>query len=97
MSAALRLPPRMTVAEFLEWEPDDALWQLRDGEPEGTHPASDRHGSVHAELAYLLGSHFHPSCRRCRAVISLGVFPDERSDDNRLASRACLRLVRNID
>ena len=31
----------MTVAEFLQWEPDDrsgALWQLRDGEPEMMAP-----------------------------------------------------------
>ena len=36
------MPPRMTVAEFLEWEPEDrsgALWQLRDGEPEMMAPA----------------------------------------------------------
>jgi Uma2 family endonuclease len=50
----------MTVAEFLEWEPDDrsgALWQLRDGEPEMMAPASDRHGSIQSRLAYLLISH----------------------------------------
>jgi hypothetical protein len=42
MSTARKLPPRMTVGEFLEWEPDDrsgALWQLRDGEPEMMAPA----------------------------------------------------------
>ena len=45
MSTALKMPPHMTVAEFLEWEPDErsgALWQLRDGEPEMMAPASDR-------------------------------------------------------
>jgi hypothetical protein len=37
MPAALKIPPHMTVAEFLGWEPDDRsgrLWQLRDGESE---------------------------------------------------------------
>ena len=38
MVAALKLPPHaMTVAAFLDWNPDDGsggLWQLRDGEPE---------------------------------------------------------------
>jgi hypothetical protein len=37
VSTALKIPPRMTVAEFLTWEPPDhwhGLWQLRDGEPE---------------------------------------------------------------
>jgi Uma2 family endonuclease len=60
MSSALKIPPRMAVAEFLEWEPDDrsgARWQLRDGEPEMMAPASDSHGSIQARLAYLVISH----------------------------------------
>jgi Uma2 family endonuclease len=58
MPTALKTPPRMTVAEFLDWEPDDstgALRQLRDGEPEMMAPASDRHGAIQARLAQLLG------------------------------------------
>jgi len=50
----------MTVAEFLEWEPDDrsgALWQLLDGEPEMMAPASDRHGSIQSRLGQLIGVH----------------------------------------
>ena len=61
MSTALKLPPRMTVAEFLEWEPDDrsgALWQLRDGEPEMMAPASDRARLYpRSELAFLIIAH----------------------------------------
>jgi Uma2 family endonuclease len=85
MSTALRMPPRMTVAEFLEWEPEDstgALWQLRDGEPEMMAPASDRHGAIQARLAQLLGVHLEAQGERCRLVIAPGVVPSERSEDN---------------
>ena len=85
MSTALRLPPRMTVAEFLEWEPDDrsgALWQLRDGEPEMMAPASERHGSIQARLGQLIGVHLDANRPQCRAVTAPGVVPVHRSDDN---------------
>jgi Uma2 family endonuclease len=85
MSIALRIPPRMTVAEFLEWEPDDrsgALWQLRDGEPEMMAPASDRHGSIQARLAHLLIAHLDARGDQCRVVAAPGVVPSERAEDN---------------
>jgi Uma2 family endonuclease len=85
MSSALKLPPRMTVAEFLQWEPDDrsgALWQLRDGEPEMMAPASDRHGSIQSELAYLITAHLRARGSERRIVIAPGVVPAERSEDN---------------
>jgi Uma2 family endonuclease len=85
MSTALKMPPRMTVDEFLEWEPDDrsgALWQLRDGEPEMMAPASDRHGSIQTELAHLITAHFRAKGSRCRIVAAPGVVPAERSEDN---------------
>jgi Uma2 family endonuclease len=85
MSTALKMPPHLTVAEFLDWEPDDrsgALWQLRDGEPEMMAPASDRHGSIQAQLAYLLISHLDGLHSPCRVVVAPGVVPLERSEDN---------------
>jgi Uma2 family endonuclease len=86
MSSALKTPwRRMTVAEFLDWEPDDrsgALWQLRDGEPEMMAPASDPHGSIQGELAYLLISHLRSSGRPCRVVVAPGVVPSQRSEEN---------------
>ncbi|HEY7577462.1 MAG TPA: Uma2 family endonuclease [Acetobacteraceae bacterium] len=88
MSSALKLPPRMTVAEFLQWEPDDrsgALWQLRDGEPEMMAPASDRHGSIQSELAYLITAHLRARSSQCRIVTAPGVVPAERSEHNCLA------------
>ena len=85
MLTALKLPPRMTVDQFLEWEPDDrsgALWQLRDGEPEMMAPASDRHGSIQSELAYLITTHLRERGSPCRVVTAPGVVPGERSEDN---------------
>jgi Uma2 family endonuclease len=88
MVAALKLPPRrMTVAEFLDWNPEDgsgALWQLRDGEPEMMAPATDRHGSIQAELARLLINSLAERGSRCRVVIDPGVVPRVRSDRNML-------------
>ena len=75
----------MTVAEFLEWEPDvrsGALWQLRDGEPEMMAPASDRHGSIQSELAYLVTAHLRATALPSRIVTAPGVVPSRRSEDN---------------
>src|SRR5579871_154600 len=75
----------MTVADFLAWEPPSrsgALWQLRDGEPELMAPASDRHGSIETELAYLITTHLRATNRPCRIVAAPGVVPAERSEDN---------------
>lgn len=86
MSSALKLPSRhMTVAEFLEWTDADmsgTLWQLRDGEPEMMAPASDRHGSIQAQLAHLLSAHLEARGGPCRVVISPGVIPRLRSVEN---------------
>jgi Uma2 family endonuclease len=85
MPAALKIPPHMTVAEFLGWEPDDQsgrLWQLRDGEPEMMAPASDRHGSIQSRLAQLIGTHLDTRAGGCRIVTAPGVVPGERSEDN---------------
>lgn len=85
MSSALKLPPRMTVAEFLEWEPAErsgALWQLRDGEPEMMAPASDRHGSIQSRVSQLVGVHLDAHGNHCRIVTAPGVVPSERSEEN---------------
>lgn len=77
----------MTVAEFLEWDPEDgtgARWQLRDGEPEMMAPATDRHGSIQAELARFLINSLIERGSRCRVVIEPGVIPRVRADRNML-------------
>lgn len=75
----------MTVAEFLDWNPEDgtgALWQLRDGEPMMMAPASDRHGTIQAQLAYLLLSHLLQNRPGCRVVTNPGVLPRVNADRN---------------
>jgi Uma2 family endonuclease len=86
VSTFLKMPSRrMTVAEFLEWDsadPTGALWQLRDGVPEMMPPASDPHGSIHSELAYLLTAHLDAGGSPCRVVTAPGVVPAQRSEEN---------------
>lgn len=86
MPTALKPPPRhMTVTEFLAWDSDDrtgALWQLRDGTPERIAPASDAHGSIQAQLAYLLIAHLDGRPGTCRVVAAPGVVPQARSAEN---------------
>ena len=49
---------RMTVEEFLAWEPEDGKrWQLVDGEPEEMAPTNRSHGQVHTNLIVLIGNH----------------------------------------
>ena len=82
MSAARKMPPLMTVAEFLAWKPEDkpgAIWQLRDGEPEMMAPASDRHGAIQARLVQLLGMHLDAQGGRSHVGVAPGVVPCERS------------------
>ena len=68
----------MTVAEFLEWEPDDrsgALWQLRDGEPEMMAPASDPHGSIQVGTGFPDHRTSSGAGSQCRIVTAPGVVP----------------------
>ena len=86
MPTVLKPPPRhMTVIEFLVWDSGDrtgALWQLRDAIPERIAPASDAHGSIQAQLAYLLIAHLDGRPDTCRVVAAPGVVPQARSPEN---------------
>ena len=79
----------MTVAEFPDWsasEGSGARWQLRDGEPEMMAPPSERHGSIQAELARLIGNALLERGSACRAVTEPGVVPRLRTERNMLAA-----------
>lgn len=83
----LRKPPlvRMTLAEFLKWEPADPSvrsWQLIDGEPVAMAPGSDAHGAIQAELSALLRNHLLDRGTPCRVVTEPGVVPKLRADRN---------------
>lgn len=75
MSAA-KLPIRMTVEQFLNWEPGDGrLWQLVDGEPRAMAPANRTHGRLLARLTHFLESHFGEGQSPCSVIVAPGVVP----------------------
>jgi Uma2 family endonuclease len=86
MVALLKSPRyRMTVAEFLTWDPRDPsvhAWQLIDGEPVAMAPASDNHGTIQTSLAARLWNHLEVPGNRCRVVTDPGIVPRGHSDRN---------------
>lgn len=84
MVALRELPARMTVAEFIAWHPgkNDGRWQLVDGEPVLMAPASETHGAIQGELARLLGNHLVERGSPCRVIVTPGVVPRVRANEN---------------
>jgi Uma2 family endonuclease len=83
MTAALKIPVRMTVAEFLAWNPPgEELWQLVDGEPQAMAPASRTHGALQNELGHLLADHLARRASPCSVITMPGVMPHVQSDTN---------------
>ena len=78
------LASRMTVAEFLAWpsDPTGHVWQLIDGEPIAMAPASDLHGSIHAEIGFLFSNHLRQHRPSCRVVVAPGISPRVRANTN---------------
>ncbi len=69
---------RMTVDEFLSWDPRDRsgrLWQLIDGEPVAMAPGSYMHGSIQSEISGLLRDHLLRKGSRCQVVTTPGIVP----------------------
>jgi Uma2 family endonuclease len=83
MTALPKIPIRMTVAEFLAWNPPSAqLWQLVDGEPQAMVPASRTHGAIQAELCSLIRNHLEERSSPCSVVTTPGVIPRVQSETN---------------
>jgi Uma2 family endonuclease len=83
MTAALKIPVRMTVAEFLAWNPPGGqVWQLVDGEPQAMAPANRTHGAIQAELGRLIANHLSEQGGPCTLVVTPGVIPHVQSDTN---------------
>ena len=80
-----RAPTRMTVDEFLAWDPHDPTgrtWQLIDGEPVAMAPGSDAHGSLQAEICAILRNHLLAEGSPCRVVTEPGIVPRVRANRN---------------
>lgn len=85
MSAVSKLPPAMTVAEFLDWQPPGGghRWELVDGTPRAMAPATPRHGAIQNETGRLIGNHLLAERPTCRVVTEPGVRPRQvRADHN---------------
>ena len=86
MSTALRIPHRMTVAEFQDWLPpageEDRRWNLVDGEPICMAPTSINHGLIQSEIGGLIWLHLRRVGSQCRIVTTPGVVPRVRSTNN---------------
>jgi len=78
------LPTRMTVDEFLAWEPGDAAcgWQLIDGEPVAMAPGNQTHGALQSELGALIRNHLLERRSACRVLTEPGVVPRVRAGYN---------------
>ena len=85
--ATVRKTPRvrMTLAEFLNWEPGGAperTWQLIDGEPVAMAPGGRAHGAIQAELCALLRNHLLENRPSCQVAVEPGIVPRIRADRN---------------
>ena len=79
------VPTRMTVAEFLAWNPGDptgARWQLIDGEPVAMAPASRNHGGLMMEVGRLLSNHLADKRSVCQLIGQPGISPRVRAEWN---------------
>ncbi len=80
-----RAPTRMTLDEFLGWDPGDLSghrWQLLDGEPVAMAPASEPHGAIQGEIIRLLGNHLIAQHSHCRVIAEPGIVPRVRANRN---------------
>jgi len=83
MSALLKVPIRMTVAEFFAWNPPSPqLWQLVDGEPQAMTPASITHGAIQSELNRLIANYLVERTSPCRVITTPGVIPRVQAEFN---------------
>jgi Uma2 family endonuclease len=83
MNALAKPPVRMTVDEFLDWEPQDGRkWQLVDGEPQAMAPASPTHAFLQNELGALLRNHLLEQGSPCRAATEPGIVPRVLASNN---------------
>lgn len=81
MSASLRVPPRIGVAEFVELirpYPDEERWELLDGEPVLMSPQTERHQIIVSNLFHKLFG--LAKDRGCRALPGLGILNDSIDD-----------------
>ena len=83
MAVLAKIPVRMTVDEFLQWDSDDGRrYELVDGEPRAMAPASTIHGFLQNELGRLIGNHLRDHASGCEVVANPGIVPRLLSEHN---------------
>ena len=84
MTAARKLPPMMTVDDFLAWEGDgtDTRYELVDGVLRAMAPSTHVHGIIHANVIAALHSFLRASGLPCHVVAAPGIKPLMRADWN---------------
>jgi len=83
MTSLAKRPPRMSVRDFLGFEPGDGLcYELVDGQPRAMAPASTVHGYLQSELGRLIGNHLRAHRPGCHVIANPGVVPQVLSAHN---------------
>lgn len=82
MSAHAKVASRMSVEEFLAWEPGGWKWQLVDGEPQAMSPPKRVHGALQAELCRVIGNHLEGISSPCSVITEPGVIPHVLASHN---------------
>lgn len=84
MTAARKLPPLMTVDDFLGWDGDgtDTRYELVDGVLRAMAPTMPTHGIIQANVIAALHAHLGATAPRCRVVTAPGIRPLVRADWN---------------
>ena len=71
----------MTVDDFFDWPGDGTgtRYELVDGILRAIAPASDTHGTIHSNLAFLIAQHLRVERPGCRLVTAPGIQPRLRA------------------
>jgi Uma2 family endonuclease len=83
MTAVVRPPARMTVTEFLAWNPGGSQrYELVDGALRSMAPAAIIHGFLQNELGSRLRMHLRAQNSACSVIANPGVVPRLMPDHN---------------
>jgi Uma2 family endonuclease len=83
MVALAKVGVRMSVRDFLAWEPGDGVrYELVDGEPRAMAPANTVHGFLQNELGSLIRNHLRERGTGCKVLANPGVIPHLLSAHN---------------
>jgi Uma2 family endonuclease len=78
------LPPKMDVADFIEWPGDgtDLRYELVEGVLRAMAPGSDAHNTIIGNLSGVIWDHLRKTRSSCRLVVAPGVQPRVRAEWN---------------